>query len=152
MITYFIMKKIFDNLRDPCTTLANDENLKGRRNKSFWMVAILWAITLPLCWFLIPGDFVYHHIMVIVGGILELFLAIFSELEHTTIMHDAAGNFEDDSYYWNKAGGLLSAECCMVFGIFMGIMQMNIFSSVTFVYIIMMLLIIWLPRLMIKPW
>ena len=62
-------------------------------------------------------------------------------------MHPAAGNFEDDSYYWKKAAFLLSIECCVVFGIFMGIM-----SSVQFIYIITMLLIIWLPRLIFKPW
>lgn len=147
MVTYFIMRNLFYNLRDTPTTLSNDEFMKGRKNASFWMVAIIWAITFPICWFLIPGDFIYHHIMVIIGCILELFLAIFSELEHTTIMHPAAGNFEDDPYYWHKAAISLSIECCVVFGIFMGIM-----SSVQFIYIITMLLIIWLPRLIFKPW
>ena len=118
MFTYFAVKNKLDQLQDSYTTLENDEYLKGRKDKSFWLAAILWAITIPICWFLIPNDFAYHHLMIIIGSILQLILAAFCEKEHVSVMHDAGGN---DPYYWTKTAGLLSLECCMTLGIFMGI-------------------------------
>jgi hypothetical protein len=144
MFTYLAVKNKLDTLQDPYTTLENDENFIGRKNKSFWMVAILWIITIPICWFLIPSYFEYHHLMIILGSVLQLILTFFCEKEHIAVMHDAVAN---DSYYWTKTAFLLSVECCMVLGIFMGIL-----GSIQIVYLITMLLIIWLPRLMFKPW
>ena len=138
MFTYFTVKHKLDLLQDPYTTIGNDEYLITRKNKSFWIVAI------PICWFLIPQTFVYHHLMIIIGSILQLILAFFCEKEHIEVLHDAVA---DDSYSWQKTAFLLSVECCMEFAVLM-----FIFHEMQWVYMITMLLIIWLPRLMFKPW
>ena len=157
MFTYFHVLKQMNQLvpgSDRDETIAEDyEGGSAKKNKSFWIVMIIWLLTLVVSWIVLPAYVPYHHLMVIIASIIQLVCTLFCEKEHINVMRRA---INDDHYNWFRTGISLTVECIGELVIpFWGLELVSLiygFPSVLAIYVFTMVLIIWIPRMLFKPW